>query len=120
MSLLDLEKESATKAAWKRPITARMMGTADWLERGEVGKPDWVETSGVPQWNGHPLLVLLHQIVGSLVGTSGQRSHLTTYYVGMKLFVALSFSEDLAGVNDFLFPDGDDERDRRQRYQRLY
>ena len=60
--------------------------------------------------------MLLHQIVGSLVGTSGQRSHLTTYaYVGMKLGVAHSLSEDFAGVNDFLFPDGDDERDRRQR-----
>ena len=59
--------------------------------------------------------MLLHQIVGILVGTSGQRSHLTTYYVGMKLAVAHSLSEDFAGVNDFLFPDGDDERDRRQR-----
>ena len=63
--------------------------------------------------------VLLHQIVENLVGTSGRRSHLTTC-VGMKLGVALSLSEDFAGVNDFLFPDGDDERDRRQRYQRLY
>ena len=59
--------------------------------------------------------MLLHQIVGSSVGTSGQRSHLTTYYVGMEIGVALSLEEVLAGVNDFLFPDGDDERDRRQR-----